>query len=405
MIRLGSVLSNDVRIKRTREYFDAGTGPLPFFVDANANSFIQSIASYGATDAWDFTSDQYLRAGVIAASGLSVTRASSGYAQREDGIWQSFGSGFLRRTDKGALIEGLRINRALHSRDLTQAAWTVTNVTVARNQIGIDGTANSACSLTATAGNGTVLQAVTKASTARYFSVWIKRITGTGTVEVTLDNGSTWTAVTVTSGWTRVGATQTVANPTVGVRIVTSGDAIAVDFAQLEDGAFPTSPIATEGAAVTRAADDVSISASGFSYPLSIIGAMQTGVGTGATTRSLVQFYTDGNNQVVVRIATTSAGQARVATLGSIVANVVTSNTNIAGTIAKLAARLQVDNVNVALDGTAATADTSAAFPAMSSLMQFGANGALAENAFGYIRNVAIVPRALTDAELQGAST
>jgi hypothetical protein len=361
--------------------------------------------AYGATDAWDFTTDSYVRASVQAASGLTVTRASSGYAQREDGIWVSFASGVLRRTDKGALIEGSRINRALHSRDLTQAAWTATNVTVARNQIGIDGTANSACSLTATAGNGTVLQAVTHASTARYFSVWIKRITGTGTVEVTLDNGSTWTGVTVTSAYTRVGAAQTLANPTVGVRIVTSGDAVAIDFAQLEDGAFPSSPIETAGTAVTRAADDVSVSASGFSYPLSIIGAMQTGVGTGAVTRSLVQFYTDGNNQTAVRLASTSAGQARVATLGPTVANVLTSNTNTAGTIAKLAARLQVDNVNVALDGTAATADTSAAFPAMSSLMQFGANGVLVENAFGYIRNMAVVPRGLTNAELQGAST
>jgi hypothetical protein len=367
---------------------------------------IRTLDRFGATDAWDFVDNSYMRAGVVTTNaGLTVTRASEGYAQREDGIWVNFASGALRRTDKGALIEGLRTNRALHSRDLTQAAWTATNVTVARSQVGIDGLANTACSLTATAGNGTVLQAVTDASKARYFSVWIKRITGTGTIEVTLDNGSTWTAVTVTSVYTRVGATQTLANPTVGVRIVTSGDAVAVDFAQLEDGAFSSSPIATEGTAVTRAADDVSVSASGFSYPLSIIGAMQTGVGTGATTRSLVQFYVDGNNVTGLRIASTDAGQANVITLGSTVANVLTSNTNTAGTIAKLAARLQVDNVNVALDGTAATADTSAAFPAMSSVMQFGANGVLVQNAWGYIRNIAVVPRALTNAELQGATS
>jgi hypothetical protein len=132
---------------------------------------------------------------------------------------------------------------------------------------------------------------------------------------------------------------------------------------------------------------------------------MQTGVGTGATTRSLVQFYVDGNNVTGLRIASTDAGQANVITLGSTVANVLTSNTNTAGTIAKLAARLQVDNVNVALDGTAATADTSAAFPAMSSVMQFGANGVLVQNAWGYIRNIAVVPRALTNAELQGATS
>jgi hypothetical protein len=57
-----------------------------------------------------------------------------------------------------------------------------------------------------------------------------------------------------------------VTDPVVGFRIVTSGDAIAVDYAQLENGAFSTSAIGTTtSAAVTRSADVASITGSAFS--------------------------------------------------------------------------------------------------------------------------------------------
>lgn len=156
------------------------------------------------------------------------------------------------------LLEAARTNVALWNRDLTNAAWTKTNVTAAKDQTGIDGVASSASKIMATAGNGTCLQAVTLASSARYQSVYVKRVTGSGTINMTMDNGATWTAITVTStaAWTRVYIpTQTLANPTVGFRIVTNGDAIAVDFVQNEDGTAPTSPIATTTVAVTRNVD------------------------------------------------------------------------------------------------------------------------------------------------------
>lgn len=358
----------------------------------------------GATDAWDFVNQSFLRAGRVTASGITFTRASAAYAERSDGIWQSFGSGVARITDKGLLVEGSRINRALYSRDLTNPAWTATNVTVARNQVGIDGTANSACSLTATAGNGTVLQAITHASTARYFSIWVKRITGTGTVNVTLDNGSTWTAVTVTSGWTQVGAAQTLANPTVGVRIVTSGDAIAVDFAQLEDGGFATSPILVEGTAVTRAADNASISATGFAYPLTLFAQVQV-VTANLTTRSTLSFQVDGNNGTYMRVATTDAAQIRVDQSGSTQANVLSAATIGLNQTGKLAARVATNNVNVALNGVAATTDTTATMPAMSTVMQFGATNALTEPLNSYIRQAAIIPLALDNTKLQEITT
>jgi hypothetical protein len=51
--------------------------------------------------------------------------------------------------------------------------------------------------------------------------------------------------------------TATLANPSVGFKISTSGDAIDVDCVQNEAGAVATSPIVTTTAAVTRNADSL----------------------------------------------------------------------------------------------------------------------------------------------------
>lgn len=158
-----------------------------------------------------------------------------------------------------------RTNVALWSRDLTNAAWVKSNTTAALTQIGVDGVANSASLLTATAANGTALQTVTLASSARFQTAYVRRVTGTGTINMTTDGGSTWTAVTLTSTWTRVSIpTQTLANPQLGFRIVTSGDAIAVDYVQNENGTFATPAIPTTTLAVTRAADLPSITGVNF---------------------------------------------------------------------------------------------------------------------------------------------
>ncbi len=360
---------------------------------------VRLLERFGASDVWDFVDNSYMRAGVVTTNaGLTVTRASEGYAQREDGIWVNFASGALRRTDKGALIEGARTNRALHSRDLTQAAWTATNVTVARNQVGIDGLANTACSLTATAGNGTVLQAVTHASTARYFSVWIKRITGTGTVEVTLDNGSTWTAVTVTSAYTRVGAAQTLANPTVGVRLVTDTDAVAVDFAQLEDGAFPSSPIATDGTAVTRAADSVNVA----SFVTSGLVAIGSGFAEG-TVSSVTSgdkgalAFVDGNGRVI------EVSTATIRTFDG--TNVVSSGISAtANTAFKAASAWSGVSLKISANGNTPGSGTFDGAMGSTGDLLIGRRSP-GNELQGYLRRVAIFTSALTDAQLQAITS
>lgn len=205
-----------------------------------------------------------LAAFVAAMDGSFVRPAAAWYFDRKGTLVQAAAG--VPRLDHdpvtlarlGYLAEAGRTNVVLHNRDLTQAVWVKSNVAAARTQTGITGIANSATLLTATAVGGTVMQSVSLASSARAQTAYVKRIAGAGAVEMTMDGGATWTAVTVTASWTRVSCpSQTLANPQVGFRLSTSGDQIAVDFVQNEGGTYPTSPIETGAAAVVRPADSL----------------------------------------------------------------------------------------------------------------------------------------------------
>lgn len=176
------------------------------------------------------------------------------------GTVRLFPSLALRRTDLGIWVEGNHTNYCLESRTLNTATWTKTNTTATRDQVGMTGSGNSACLITATAANGAVSQARTLSEREYLLSMFMKRSAGTGPVEISLDNGSTYTDVTadINSGtFARVAAAaQTLANPTVVIRLGTSGDAVIVDMVQLESPqlgiVLPSTPIITTTASRAR---------------------------------------------------------------------------------------------------------------------------------------------------------
>src|ERR1700761_5685721 len=92
--------------------------------------------------------------------------------------------------------------------------------------------------MTATTANATLTQSITLASTPVVSSFWLKRSVGTGQVLISQDGFATTTDVTAqfnSAGFLQVKtALQTLANPQIGIKIVTSGDAVIVDFAQTE---------------------------------------------------------------------------------------------------------------------------------------------------------------------------
>ena len=195
----------------------------------------------------------------------TFTRATAANMEVE-GILIPYASGEARiHPTYGLLMEGATENECLYSEDLTNAAWAKSNITVnSTSTIDPFGNSSTTIEIEATAGNGTILQTVTKASEANTNSVYLKRVSGTGNVDITIDGGSTWATKTLTSQWQRFEVTQTLANPQFGVRIVTSGDKVAMDCSQLEDHPTPNPQVAssyvgpTTSAAVTRNLDQLS---------------------------------------------------------------------------------------------------------------------------------------------------
>lgn len=142
----------------------------------------------------------------------------------------------MRRSTKGTISFQNIGTLGLWNRDFTQAAWVKTNVTATKNQVGADGTANAASLLAATASAATVLQSTTSASANRVAIPFVKRVSGTGTIEFTFD-GTTFIDITASinsSTYTKVlVSASAITNPNFGFRIGTSGDSIAVDFCNI----------------------------------------------------------------------------------------------------------------------------------------------------------------------------
>lgn len=133
--------------------------------------------------------------------------------------------------------------------------WCKINVATTKDQTGIDGVVNTATRVTAIANNGILFQPVSLASGGRASSVFLKRITGSGTIQITLD-GNNWSSVDISnSQWRRLILSGTVTNPAIGIKLFTNGDEVAIDYAQVEDGTGVTSPILTTSSMATRAKD------------------------------------------------------------------------------------------------------------------------------------------------------
>lgn len=196
----------------------------------------------------------------IDSSGLVVTTTTSNVPRFTGGFYNS--TGFVSRP--GIIIEGASTNLVPASAEFDDASWTATNVTV-DDQTGDlnapDGTA-TADLLTATNANGTVLLA--SAVTGATFSVWLRRKTGTGNIDITANGGTNYTTVTLVSGqWARFTVTAASASQKAGIRIVTSTDAVYAWGAQFENLVFATSYIPTTAGALTRNKENLSYVCSG----------------------------------------------------------------------------------------------------------------------------------------------
>lgn len=182
----------------------------------------------------------------------------------------------------GLLIEGARTNSTLRSQELDNAAWSdsanvvAAPTTTANAGVAPDGTTTAErLQVPATAGGSSERsfrrQVNCCPAAAASGSVFIKGVSGDGTIDMCNHNGTAWacTACTyVSTSWTRCtfsNITQGASNEIdigngsqVNGGIARSANDVYVWGLQCEAGAFPTSYIATAGATVTRATETAS---------------------------------------------------------------------------------------------------------------------------------------------------
>lgn len=213
-------------------------------------------------------------------------------------------TGFVVRP--GIIMELTSANLIPKSSVIDDATWAELNTTAENADTGSsspDGTV-TAPSLTATDANGTLLLA--SAVTARTYSVFLKRKTGTGNIDITADSGATWTTVTVYDyKWVRVQVTAASASQTCGIRIVTSGDAVYVWGNQFEAQPYATTLIPTTSVALTRNVEVIKFPISGNMTDTQSVFFKYTPFSTFAndsSNRNLLQ--TDTKNRIIGKIST-----------------------------------------------------------------------------------------------------
>ena len=304
----------------------------------------------------------------------------------------------------GYVAEGARTNLCLWGRDFSNAAWVKTNVTAVKDATGRDGAAAVASTLTATASNGTCRQTVTSASATRTISCDIKRKTGTGTIEMTVDGGSTYTDITSQingSTWARVQVTQAaVTNPSVGFRIGTSGDAIYVDYFGLESASFASSRIHTTTAAVTRNAGSGSYaSSSNITTANGVMVLEWTPPYTGMGTVALWGSYVDASNYT--RIFHDGANIVFRRRVSGVNYDATKALTYAAGTTYKIAARISnATGGDVFIAGVKGTNSPNTSALQLGANFSVGHDGNGANHSFAPIRNVKHYDTALTDEQV-----
>jgi len=350
-------------------------------------------------------------------SRLTFTRGSIGTRINASGFVETIGNN-LPRFDydpstlqpRGIIIEASATNLCCWSASFATSGgvnnWVDSNIT--RNSTSNTDPANgtTALRITASAANATILNNHALSSTARTFSIWLRRFSGTGDIQATLNGGTTWTTQAITSSWVRYEFTAT-STAHVGIRIVTSGDSIEVWGAQTESGLFSSTYIPTAASTVIRSADDCVMTGTAFSDwfrpnqaqgTILVIGSRN---GTGGVGR-LVSFN-DNTTSNIIEVLLGGTGRYQITNLGVSQA-LVTAGTVSRNVEYKQAAVFESFYAQLAINGVLGTPATSGiTFIPLNRLM-IGKNASPAY-INGRVKYFKFWPYRLPDATLQSLTT
>jgi len=381
------------------------------------------------------------RTAATAVSGFTYTRSGSAYDLAGSTL---FGANVARRTSAGLLVEAGATNLCLQSQN--QSAWTNDNGSTT-STTAPDGSA-TACVFTENTSNtphrwytsATVSSGATvtwsvflAAGTRRYVAVGVGNGSNYFSVRVDTQNWSlgatqsvgtgAGTAATITSvgnGFYRISVTGSIAATTsyflfVSGNLVSSGDigeaytgtsaTIVAWGAQLETGSTATSYIPTTTASASRGADAASITGLSFSGAHSVIAL--TGVKS-VLAQHFVHQLDDGttNNRSGIYRSSTVNGFALSGGVTQMDQSIGATWTAAAQ---RAALRVATNDGRGAVDGVLGAADATLTLPVGTlSRLNLGHGSDLSNPDLllkGLIQLLAILPRALVDGELTGATS
>lgn len=261
----------------------------------------------------------------------------------------------------------------------------------------VTGTTNTTVSVcfVATATSTTIRPGTTGVTTAGQ-TAYVDNVTVKEVVETTL---------TVTSDWTRVNtAAATITNPSLIIKLATSGDVIDVMYVQSEVGGKMSSPIPTLGSAVTRAADSEVISSSLFNLSATALTLYTRGIvfSTDVDT-TLASLNNSTPNERVVHLITSAALNrlySTTATAPGTGATANTANAVTAGVEFKAAVAMAANDGASVLNGGAVATDATTTMPTMTQL-NGAREGHVAMTGLVVVTERMYLPRRMSNAELQ----
>jgi hypothetical protein len=376
----------------------------------------------------------FLDSRITFSRGTGATRVNaSGFIETVGNTTPRFDYDPVTLAPRGLLIEEARTNLVTYSDDLSNAAWTKSNVTATTNvTVSPDGTSNADRVVASTIGNSRgVFASVTTTAVAHTISVFAKASglnwlciydpAGSGTggawfnlstgVVGTVTAGYTASITNFGNGWYRCSIVRTLAagtsfpffggvdgDNTIAVSSTTNG--VFLYGAQLEAGSFATSYIPTVASTVTRNADVATMTGTNFSswYNQSE-GAWATEFASYVVPGGVVAQISAATNSDRFQLLSDSTGQIAVTT-GGVGQGVIDAGTVAAGVPNKLAYAYKVNDTAASLAGGAAVADNTVTLPVVDRLC-IGATVTPANYLNGHIRTIAYFNTRLPNAQLQ----
>ena len=365
------------------------------YINNSSDSFATDVYFWGAQ----------LEEGPVATEYIPTATTSAGAPR--------FDHDFATRESLGLLMEKATTNLLLKSEKLNE--WIVGNGSsvTADQAVAPDGTTTADRVQHGSGGSSWIRQDVLTSGVTYTVSVYAKAVTPGTNDQFTFDLGGLSSIFVATGEWQRFTFTGTASNASIYLN--NGDDSFATDVyfwgAQVEEGSFATSYIATDSSSVTRAADFAEITGTNFS------NFFNQNEGTillenAQTATPFVPFaydFSDGttdNSHRLLYISTSNPVPIKVRTkVSNINVTDISFTAPPIGQFQKAAYGYKADDFALSVNGASVLSDTNGSVPTVINKLNIG-NAFSGTNGFiGHIKRLAYFPTRLGDNTLQAITS